>query len=449
MNHFIISKNIKPAIWLLSIVLLMVSSSCQGIDIKIPEFIQTSTPDLTRIQSSQTATQPTPTLTAGTPTPVPPQTITIWVPPALDPYNEETSGNILKNQLLSFAEQQNNLQINVRVKAESGPAGLLNSLIHTQTAAPVALPSLIILNRSDLEKAVENGLIYPMDRFSEIMEGEEWFAYSRDLVTINDLTYGLPLGGETEFLLYRAGVIESPEENWESIFAYGHPILFPAASEQAWLTLHLYLSAGGQVINEEGKPYLDEVILQQVLNLYMSGAQHNSFPYWLTQYETDEQTWAAYEEQQSHWLISPSTDYLSKLPADTIAVPLPPLTADTAAYSMVDGLVLAVATPDLSKQELAVQLAEYLTNPTFLARWSFTAGFVPTNNSVLESWPNQGQRSLLESISLSANILPDYQVLETLYPILSDVTFQVIKLQMTPEEATLEAIQKLTTNQSP
>ena len=165
MNHFIISKNIKPAIWLLSIVLLMVSSSCQGIDIKIPEFIQTSTPDLTRIQSSQTATQPTPTLTAGTPTPVPPQTITIWVPPALDPYNEETSGNILKNQLLSFAEQQNNLQINVRVKAESGPAGLLNSLIHTQTAAPVALPSLIILNRSDLEKAVENGLIYPMGPF--------------------------------------------------------------------------------------------------------------------------------------------------------------------------------------------------------------------------------------------------------------------------------------------
>ena len=449
MNRCKNSKTLRSALWLLSIAFFLAANGCQGINIKIPEFIQTSTPDLTKIQSSQTAAQPTATQTAETPTPVPPQTITIWVPPDLDPYNEETSGNILKNQLESFAEQQNNLQINVRVKAEDGPAGLLNSLIHTQAAAPVALPSLIILERSDLQKAVENGLIYPMEKFTEIMQGEEWYGYSQDLVSINELTYGLPLGGKTEFLLYRAAVIENPEENWESIFAYGHPILFPAASEQAWLTLQLYLSAGGQVTDENGKPYLDETILLQVLNLYMSGAQHNSFPYWLTQYETDEQTWAAYEDQQSHWLVSPSTEYLSELPADTTAIPLPPLTADSAAYSMMDGLVLAVATPDLSKQELAIQLAEYLTTPAFLARWSYTSGFVPANSFILESWPNQGQYNLLEAVSLSAHLLPDDQVLETLYPILSDATFQVIKLQMTPEEATQDAIQKISSSQTP
>ncbi|MDO9130711.1 MAG: hypothetical protein Q7U34_12675, partial [Anaerolineales bacterium] len=54
--------------------------------------------------------------------------IRVWLPPELDPSNGTPAGNLLKTRLDEFSAAHPGLKLEVRVKAESGPAGLLESL---------------------------------------------------------------------------------------------------------------------------------------------------------------------------------------------------------------------------------------------------------------------------------------------------------------------------------
>ena len=59
---------------------------------------------------------------------------------ALATRNCTPAGELLGDRLKSFADQ-NNLSLNVRIKSQSGPAGLLESLEITSLAAPSAMPA--------------------------------------------------------------------------------------------------------------------------------------------------------------------------------------------------------------------------------------------------------------------------------------------------------------------
>ena len=105
------------------------------------------------LSTPEPATLPASTLTAtatSTPSPTPtvtpggPRVLRIWVPPQFDPAGETPAGTLLQKRLDEFMARRPGLQIEVRVKAESGPASLLNSLTATQAAAPSIMPACCI-----------------------------------------------------------------------------------------------------------------------------------------------------------------------------------------------------------------------------------------------------------------------------------------------------------------
>jgi len=53
--------------------------------------------------------------------------IRVWLPPKLDPSNGTPAGNLLKTRLDEFSAAHPGLRLEVRVKAESGPAGLFET----------------------------------------------------------------------------------------------------------------------------------------------------------------------------------------------------------------------------------------------------------------------------------------------------------------------------------
>ena len=374
-----------------------------------------------------------------------PQVIILWLPPQFDPSGPGAAAKLLKDRLNSFMDQNPDVEVQVRIKASSGPGSLLESLSAANAAAPNALPSLIALSRSDLETAALKGLIFPLDSLlSKSIDDVDWYTYARQAALIQGSTFGLPFAGDALLLVYRTAHVKQPTDEWAGVLRQGQPVAMPAADPQALLTLDLYQALGGAVADAQGRPVLQPEILAQVLKLYSDGNKQGVFPGWLAQYQTDGQAWQAYHEQSAQWLVTWSSHYLADLPADSAAIGLPSL--GTEHVSLATSWLWALSDPVPERRGLAVRLAEYLVQGDFLANWTAAAGYLPTRPTALAMWPNQGIQSLLSQIVLSAQLRPNNDLTTSLGPVLADAALQVIKGQTDPVQAAQAAAERLATS---
>jgi len=369
------------------------------------------------------------------------QVLTIWLTPDLDPENGSAPSAILKARLLKFSERFPATQIRVRIKAESGPGGMMDMLSATSVAATLAMPSVIALSHQDLEAAALKGFVYPISDLTTSLADNDWFSYARQIALIQGKPFGLPFGGDSLLLVYRIEKIGAAPQTWQNIFSFGQPILFPAADAKSLLTLNLYLSSGGSIANEQGQPELQPEILTETLNLFASGTQQGIFPFSLTQYEDNQQTWQAYTEQRGNWVITHSINYLTYLPPDSAAVSIPSL--GTSPLSLASGWVWAISDPIPERRETSMRLAEFLSEPEFLAEWSASLGLLPVRPSGLKAWTDPSINQLINQLSLSARVLPSSDLMASLGPALQQATLQVIKLQSNPVQAARAASESL------
>jgi multiple sugar transport system substrate-binding protein len=230
------------------------------------------------------------------------------------------------------------------------------------------------------------------------------------------------------------------------------PLLFPAADPHALTTQAFYQSAGGVVQDEQGRPMLDVNILTQLLSFYQNGELNEVIPYWLSQYETFEQAWTGFQENPQAatvtWVskylaaeaLSPDPDELTEeedVPTEgeldeglLAGAPLPTPSGDP--FTLATGWVLSLAGSQPSKQALALELAEFLTESSFLAAWSEASGLIPPRSDVLEGWQDESARVLVSLVAGSAHIYPSTDVLSSLAPAFQQVTLQILKQQGDP-----------------
>jgi multiple sugar transport system substrate-binding protein len=431
---------IRTRLFCIYTMLIMMSAGCNGQF--LPGFAAQSTPAINPTPGPSITPVPTLLSIPATPTnPAPTNLLTIWLPPQFAPAGGTPGGDLLQERLATFVEQNPGVKINVRIKASDGPGGLLDSLSTASAAAPLALPSLVILTRADMENAALKGLIFPVDGLSKTINDPDWYEYARQLAQVQGSTFGVPMAGDTLLLLYRPVKIGTPPVDWPGLLALGQPLVFPAEDPNASLTLNLYQSAGAQVEDSQHRPILDSEVLGKVLKLYADGAQSGVFPYWLAQYQTDAQAWQAYHDQRAQWLITWSSRYLTELPADTSAMPIPTLGNEP--FTLANGWLVALSDPIPERRALSMKLIEFLTESEFLAKWSAAIDYLPTRPTSLAAWPNQSLRSILSQVALSARISPSNDLAASLGPILEDATLQVIKRQSDPVQAAQAAAEKL------
>jgi multiple sugar transport system substrate-binding protein len=399
--------------------------------------VPTATPTI----SSQNPVEDLPTPEASFPK------LTIWVPPQFNPADGSEAGQLMTDRLNGFLNATPGVQIHIRVKATSGAGGMLDSLRNTISAAPSAMPSLVLLSHSDLLTAASEGLIQPLEQISNLLSQEDWYDYARQLAQVNSVAYGLPFAGDALILLYRPGTTGEQASRWGDILTENRTLLFPASDPQAPFIINLYMSAGGPIMNDDDKPILDEQILTRVLDFFDAGVSNGNFPYWLSQYDNQEKAWQAYQGKRSDWLVTWSSYYLANLPVDTIAMPLPSL--GTEPYTLANGWVWGISDPYPERRSLSLELAEYLVDSDFLAQWTVSAGYLPTRTSVMESWPNQTARTMLSQVTLSAQIMPSKDFIAILGPLLENAALGIIKQQESPEEAARTAVEALTPTPAP
>ena len=382
-----------------------------------------------------------PSTPSATRTPPQPTTLQVWVPPQFDPESDSAAGRLLRARLAEFTARRTGVHVEVRVKAAMGPGGLLDSLNTASAAAPLALPDLVLLQRGLLETAALKGLLYPFDGLSSALDQQDWYDYARDLARLQDSTFGLPFAADGLILMYRPADVAKPPVDWNGTLELKTPLAFPAADEQALFTLSQYMANEAPLEDDQGRPSLAPAPLTELLTYFDEAASAGVMPFWLTQYSSFDQSWEAYTENRADLVIDWASRYMADLPGDTDAALIP--TPDGGPFTLVDGWVWALASPQVQRHATSAELAEFLTEPDFLAKWTAAAGYLPPRASALAGWSNTPLRGLVEDIVRTAHSLPPTEVMNVVGPPLEEATVDVLKEQTAPADAAENAVQKI------
>jgi len=218
--------------------------------------------------------------------------------------------------------------------------------------------------------------------------------------------------------------------------------VFPAADPQALFSLSLYLSAGGLLVDNQGLPTVNESILTEVLTLFLPSKEQESFLYSaVTEYTSNEQAWNAFLEQRGNLTVSWASNYLQQKAPTYIFAPLPGL--DDNQYTLATGWSWALTGSNSENQALTIELAEFLSDSSFLAEWSQAAGYLPTRPTALLSREDAESKLILEQTVESAHLVPTQEILDTVGPLFAEATLAVINGEQYPSEAAQSVVEKL------
>lgn len=346
---------------------------------------------------------------AATETPVPftptpraaPIVLRVWVPPRFDPAFDAQ----FQARLDAFVDARPGLKIDVRVKEESA---LLESMRLTALAAPGASPDLVLFSRAELEAAAARGLVVPLE--ASALEDDGWYEAARALGRVRDEVYGLPFALDALVLVSPA---TQPVTSWQEVADAG-PLLFNL--NEARFPLALYLSAGGGLTDAQGEIVLDEAVLTRVLALFAQGEviavdEENPVP------------------AQGGFVVGWASGYLLGEQASVRLDALPGL-GDSSA-TLVDGWIWSLASTDVEKQTLALELAVWLTADEFLAGWIPSVGYLPPHTSA--RW---------DGLLQTARLVPPAQQMDVVLPNLNEALVSVLG-GVSPEAAAHAAVERL------
>ena len=425
----------------LGLILIFAMSACEALPFKLP-WVTARTSTATLSPGENDASTPTPqtTITVET-TPAPITSLTLWVQPEMDPALETEESQMLRARLQMFSDQNDDIEINVRVKAASGAGGLLDALTAASAAAPDALPDLIALTRQDIETAALKSLIFPLDSLTEIPDDSDWYDFTREMALLQGSTFGLPFAADTIVLVYRPESFEQFPGSWGGIFETDTALAFAAESDQSLFQMSLYLASGGSLQDNQRRPMLEVEPLTETFRLFQQGVEAGNITEASLQYQTSAQVWTAFREGQANLVVTWLSNYLQDAPADALLAPLLPV--NNSPVSLGTGMGWALATPDENRQPLAVELAEFLVEPGFLSDWTLSSGYLPPRPSALDAWQDQNLRSSLNQIALMTRLRPSNDIIASLGPIIREQTRQVVQGLVDPSQAAQVAVESL------
>ncbi len=368
--------------------------------------------------------------------------LVLWLPASLAPDRTTQAGILLAERLARFEETHPEISLQVRLKAETGPAGLLESLIAAAAAAPAALPDAVLLDPGGLSTAAFKGLTVPLNGLLAPPSEPEWYAYAVEAAKVDGVVFGLPAGAEAQVLAYRTDAYASPPLAWSDLVDSQLPFLFPAADPSASFTLAQLLAARARLYDDAGRPTLDQPALLNVLGFYQAARAAGALPLSARQYASVAETWRVFKEGRVLAAEARLRPFLLEgNPAIHAAAPLP--TYDGRGISLVWCWSWAVVTRDPARQQAVARVLEWLMDPEFLASWTLAAGLLPSTTMSLQGWPTGAAASLASRLVTAAVPAPPAETTGIFGPALQQAVQGVLSGQSTPEEAAQAAAQAL------
>ncbi len=369
-----------------------------------------------------------------------PVQLRVWLPLRFADPNLPAA-NLLMDRLSDFEVENPGIDIQIRSKEESGQAGLLASLQTASTAAPDALPDLIILDAVSLYSAALTGLTVPLEGIVDLPQEPTWYQHAVQAAHVDGTFFAIPFATQADVLAYSTNLYNEVPANRAQILGSGSPLLFPAADPYASFTLSLYQGLGGTFWGEDGRPTLDSKPLGQVLEFYAQELAAGLLPQSSMNQATSLDTWNAFQSIILGNAVVPLDQTLAH-PSSLLAVIPWPIEGG---QSLVPNTTWswAVITSDPERQALSVALLEWLTEPSFLGSWTHALHMIPPTPSALAEWPLDADSANVNRMLPHLASAPGPAEKTALGPTLAAAVAQVINEGLDANLAAQQAVDSL------
>ena len=376
------------------------------------------------------------------PTPKPPEfsDLNIWLPQQFDIAGETEAAVLLRNRFQEFSENNPKINLNVRTKPATGPGSIIETLTAASAVAPDAVPSLILISRSDLVQAASKNLLVPIAGLSDFLNEKDWFDVARELGIYEGTLYCVPFAANALGLVYKQSGFNNDQPNWTDVIRQSDKLLFSSGDPEALTTIALYLSAGGILAGKSGNPDLDSNALITVLSAYAVAAKNDRISGSVLDYQTDDQVWEAFLSSDrssvltwtNHALEEPETYKLAMLPS-----------LGNEPFTLAGGWLWCMTEPNERDRIQTLALAEYLSAPDFLALWAPLSGYLPVRPSTISDFEGTTLQNTILKILVSAQVRPDKPQISEIGAEIKRAISEVLLQQNSPEESAQNIIKRL------
>lgn len=436
---------------LLAGVIAAALAGCQNLVPGTAQVTQTPAVETTATPRPVQPTTPrvTPTVTA-TPTPEGnPITLTLWTVEAVSPEAEGEPGNFFSNSLRAFERANPTLEVNLLLKKASGKGGVVDFLRTAKEVAPSVLPDVAVMNATDLTQAHADGLIQTLDGRLDRSIVQDLLPAARKMGTVDGHLVGVPIGLEMEHMVYNTLVFTTTPLLWTGVLSANTRYLFPAKGTNGLVndaTLSHYFSAGGKLLDEQGKPAIDEQALRQVLLFYRQGIENGTLDAGLLEASTVEELWPVYLEARAGITHISVRQFLTDRELLKNSAFAPVLVPDESnlPVAVTHGWTLVLVTADPGRQKAALTLLEWFLSTSNNVAWNNINKSIPTRDSAYQQLAGDDPYWVFLTEQLNnAQPQPGFAGYDQLGRIIQQAVQQVISGEATPEEATATAIDAL------
>lgn len=350
-----------------------------------------------------------------------PQTMTLrwWTPEFLSPQAPQPVGPILASQLAAFsAAAENQIQVETVRKARYGKGGLLDMLRTAQPVARSILPDLIALDAAELGKAVDAGLVQPLDELVDPAVTEKLYPFASEAGLFNEHLYGVQYLADIDHAAYRpAQVVEAPN-SWAGLVSQRITYLFPLAPPQtassqgatarpaealSHAVLGQYLSAGA-TLGPDRRLLLELQPLVRLLTFYSDASGTGVLPPVALDLPDGDAVWNVFSQGQAPLAYISARRYMGR--GDLPAQYAPAVGYEGGAVSIASGWMLAIVTTDPERQRAAADLIAWLLQPENAGAWAARAGWLPTSSEALKALGTGPYWTFLDAQMAQARALP-------------------------------------------
>jgi len=365
----------------------------------------------------------------------------IWLAPAFSPLAESESGRLLATRLQTFEASNPSVAVEVRIREEEGPGGLLETLSSASVAAPATLPDVIALNPSGLHAAALKGLVVSLNGLLPPPASPDWYEYAAAAASVDEGLFGLPFASDANAFAIRSSGYAVTPRSWADLQAAQGGFAFPAADLTASFTLAQYLALGGKLTGPDGLPLIEPTPLQDILAFYVQARAAGVLPVRIQEEETTQEIWADFEAGLIAGAYVPVSLFLRTGPAGSTLVPVP--TRDGRGIALTQTWTWAIVTRDTAHQAAASRLISWLTAPEFLGPWTQDLGLLPPTRKSLDQWPDKQWGAIATRISLIGYQQPSDEITTIVGPAMQAAVEAVLSGNSSPAEAASAAAASL------
>ncbi|MCS7247585.1 MAG: extracellular solute-binding protein [Anaerolineales bacterium] len=370
------------------------------------------------------------------------RSLRIWLPEQLDPNRDPLAARLFQHRLQAFYEQFPNLPIEVRIKANAGIGGMFEALTAASAAAPLALPDLVLLPRSFVAPLARQGVLHPLDEYTQLAEEPGWYPYAQQLATVESTLFGIPFLGDVLLLAYPQKLAGELPLEWEDWLRSRYTLGFAAADPKAVVLLALYLQAGGTIYDAQGRLMLDEDILTKVLEQLSYAHRQGKLPFWVVQAEDDQLVSQNLLEGKIDSGFVWGSTYLKNHLEEWHAVA--GFLANKTTVTLAEGWLWASTSPVPDQIGISFQLARFLSEAEFISAYAQAIGYLPVVPEAFATWQESERAKELDTLSRLAQIVPPSSLMDPLGAVLRNALSVVIRDRVPAPQAAKDAVTALT-----